>query len=147
MTWKTLNTLNSLSWFSFFCLFFFNSCVCSCVYTTLYMGAHGGQMSVLDLWELEFQAVVSSPTCMLGTEARSSGRTACALSHGASSPEPSLVGLHIATLHLTFLNRFYPCHVSCSWMGWSIVLFIWGFTNQGFSYNDRKEIYDPSLIN
>ena len=49
-----------------------------CVFECMHMceGVHRSQKRVLDLLELELQAVVSCPTWILGTELRSSVRAA-----------------------------------------------------------------------
>ena len=59
-------------------------CVCVCVLVlayAMYVCVSGGQKSVLDPLELEFQVVMSCPMWMLGTELGFSGRAPATLNH------------------------------------------------------------------
>lgn len=59
-------------------LFFVSFYVCVC---SVHVGAPAGQKRVLSPLELEWQAVVSCPPWVLGTELESSGSTASILNH------------------------------------------------------------------
>lgn len=67
-------------------LLFFTMFMCLCVVLVRECIVYRGQKRASDSLELELQAIISNPTCVLGPKHGSSARTATALNHWAINP-------------------------------------------------------------